>query len=188
MQRAYRLDGVVEMGHLGPEVARYLFDNEILEPLLPLYRHLLAGEGGTPRERQRWRFRLGLALEGLDLPEAALREYRTYWKEWDWETGSWNPYVVYRHATVLFELADERAARGDAEGALALVDEVLDLKAHREHRIEARYRKGLYLEQLGRVHEALGWYEKVAEEPAGEAGLAEDARERIEALRATGVH
>lgn len=183
---AYRLDGNAELGELGVEVADLLFEEKDYPASIPVFRRLLAGDVSDDELRQRWSFRLGLALEQSGSEAAGLDQYRSYWKEWP-RTGvssTYQSYVLWRQGILLLDFAQRSLDRGDPADALPYLQELIDLHGHAEHRALAHYRMGLCLEELGRPDEARAHYEAALEFPSGEGGgVDEKVRERLEALR-----
>ncbi len=183
MWRGYRLDGITEMGVLGPEVSDLIFNEKDYLGAIPVLRQLLRGEA-EEQMQQRWTFRLGLALELSGLKLAGLDVYRQYGERWPRARATYyQNYVFWRQGVLLLDFADERMEHGDCEGAITLFEEILSLRSHAEHRGEAYYRMGLCLEDLNRIDEARECYRNVLQYPSGEGGGAdEQARERLRAL------
>ncbi len=189
MERAYLLDGVVEMGELEDEVAESLFEKKKLKEVTPIYRDLLA-KGGDAEQRQLWIFHLGLALEQSGSREAGLESYRNYWKEFPPEQDTrFDGGVAWRQGVILLEMSRERMEQEDYEGALVLLNELLSLPPRAPLRIQAYYLAGQCEEGRGRPEAALRAYKEAKKYPIpGPGGEREKAREKVAALQAAGIH
>ena len=106
---------------------------------------------------------------------------RGFWGRFEEErSGVYATNVRWRQGILLLEFAEERMAHGDCTGAIALFDELLELRPTADQLATAYYRKGLCLEDLHRLDEAREHYRLVLEIPAGEGGRVQhEARQRL---------
>ena len=90
------------------------------------------------------RYNLGIAYKEMGLLDEAVTEFRLAMTKPDLHVGAGSL------------LADTLADRGDMDGAIAVLDEILSIPTHRDEvRRDLNYHKAVLLEQAGRKDEAL---------------------------------
>lgn len=135
----------------------------VREALLRLKKKVTEEIGDSDREA---RYNLGIAYKEMGLLDEAAEEFRI---------SRASPHL-FLGASVL--LAETLAEKGDLDGALACLEEVLGpAEAEEAHARDILYRKGMLLSQAGRKEEAQAVFRAIYEKDPGYR----DVRERVEA-------
>jgi tetratricopeptide (TPR) repeat protein len=189
MREAFRYDPGIVMEPLADSVADYLYRNEKnYRDAFEVYRHLAFKETTNERKLKEWTFRYGHCLERLGFPDDALATYRDYLKRWP-NDRLFMAYVQWRYQQLLQTKAREAMDGGDLDGAMSLVEESLAPEWHMELHQQGRYLAGQISERRGDLVEALRWYGKIVEDGEQFGGeVLENAKERIDAIHAQGIH
>lgn len=174
--------------HLGT-VADYFFRFEKdYARAFPLYRRLYRERPEPASRHMEWVYRYGHCLETLGFEENAMAVYDEFVETWP-EDRSIMRYVQWRRMNVMLEQAERLRTQAQPAQALELLERCIDIGWHVDQQQRARYLAGQIEEDRDQLHAARDWYEQVVD-TGGRASsqLVEQARARLDALGALGVH
>ena len=189
MAEAVLIDPSTDPGLMLGAVADYLYRHiKNYDAAFPLYERLYRERPEPVARHPEWIYRWGHSLELKGDLAGALAIYKEFLELYpnDMKQGR---FVHWRYMAVLIAQAREARARGDLDEAVELLGGVRLGKWHPDQQSRAEYLAGQIREQQGELELARKHYELVLRH--GEKRTSEvvdDARARLEALNALGVH
>lgn len=189
MREAFRYDQDIalepEMDSVADQLYRY--EKDFASALLVFERLRLKSDANF-NKRMEWSFRYGHCLEELGRIDEAIAVYRAYLEEFPEDKG-YTAYVTWRWMTVHKEQAEQALDRGDVDGAAKWIADAPLADWHMELLQEIRLVAGRIHEARGEYEEALASYERILADGATFGGqVVADAKDRIDAIHALGVH
>jgi len=189
MREAFRYDHDIalepEMDSVADQLYRY--EKDFASALL-VFERLREKTSANFNKRMEWEFRYGHCLEELGRIDDALAAYSAYLDKFPEDTG-YTAYVTWRWMMVHKEQAEEALERGDLDAASQWIVKAPLADWHMDLQQEIRLVAGKIHEARGEYEEALSSYEQILADGATFGGqVVADAKDRIDAIHALGVH
>lgn len=189
MREAFRYDDQIALEPVMDSVADLLYRYEKeFDLAMQVFERLREKTAANFDKRMEWEFRYGHCLEEIGEIEAALAVYKGYLEKFPEDRGP-TSYVTWRWMMVHKEQAEAALERGDLNGALSWIVEAPLEDWHLDLQQQIRLVAGKIHEERGEHELALRSYEQILADGDSFGGqVVKDAKDRIDAIHALGVH
>ena len=185
LKAAVRYDPNIHLGALRYAVADAYFKDNDFQVASQLYRAAVEEYPDTSAAQQAY-FNLGQCYLAMGMDKQAVE---AFYKQLDeFPRGALSGQAKWKLANALYDIAWDEFSMGNYETAVEELDELLARTTNSTLIQKARFLLGEAYERLGDYTKAYGQYRAIIREDRGASGrIVERAKEKIEALRDSGL-